>query len=95
MAALIDSGPGGLLHLIDRLGGGAAVTGPFSDGTAAPLLLGKLPFQFGRHSMVAPLLDWLAFLALALIFDFIVLIALSYLRNNTFLLINPISNSFV
>ena len=44
MAALIDSGPGGLLHLIDRLGGGAAVTGPFSDGTAAPLLLGKLLF---------------------------------------------------
>ncbi len=95
IAALIDSGPGSLLYLIHGLGGGAAVTGLLRDGAAAPLLLGKLLFQLGRHNSAAPLLDWLAFLALALIFDFIVLIALSYLRNNTFLLINPISNSFV
>ena len=95
IAALIDSGPGSLLYLIHGLGGGTADMGLLRDGATAPLLLGQLLFQLGRHNSAAPLLDWLAFLALALIFDFIVLIALSYLRNNTFLLINPISNSFV
>lgn len=75
MAALMDSGPGGLLHLIDRLGGGAAVTGLLSDGAAAPLLLGQFLFQLGRHNTADPMLDMLAVLALALIFYFIVIAA--------------------
>ena len=86
MAALIDSGLGGLLHLIHGLGDGAAVTRLLSDGAAAPPLLGQFLFQLGRHDTAGPLLDRLSVLAFALIFDFIVLIALSYLRNNTFLL---------
>lgn len=73
--ALVDSCPGGLLHLIDRLGGGAAVTGPFSDGTAAPLLLGQLFFQLGRHNPAGPLLDWLAVLAFTLILDLVAVTA--------------------
>ena len=80
IAALIDSGPGSLLYLIHGLGGGAAVTGFLRDGAAAPLLLGKLLFQLGRHNSAAPLLDRLAALVLALIFDFINLISLLYFR---------------
>lgn len=75
MAALMDSGPGGLLHLIDCLGGGAAVTGLLSDGAATPLLLGQLLFQFGRHNTADPLLDWLSVLAFALILDLVAVTA--------------------
>lgn len=71
MAALMDSGPGGLLHLIHGLGDGAAVTRLLSDGTAAPLLPGQLLFQLGRHDAAGPLLDWLTVPAFALIFDFV------------------------
>ena len=75
MAALMDGGHGGLLHLIYGLGGGAAVTGLLSDGAAAPLLLGQFLFHLGRHNTAGPLLDRLAVLALALIFDFVVFTA--------------------
>ena len=71
MAALMDGGPGGLLHLIHGLGCGAAVTGLLSDGAAAPLLLGQLLFQLGRHDTAGPLLDRLTVPAFALIFDFV------------------------
>lgn len=71
MAALMDGGPGGLLHLIYGLGGGATVTGLLSDGAAAPLLLGQLLFQLGRHDTAGPLLDRLTVPAFALIFDFV------------------------
>lgn len=75
MAALMDSGLGGLLHLIHGLGDGAAVTGLFIDGVASPLLLGQLLFHLGRHNTAGPLLDRLAVLAFALIFDFVVFTA--------------------
>lgn len=78
MAALIDSGLGGLFRLIDRLSGGAAVTGLLSDRASAPLLLGQLLFQLGRHDTAAPLLDRLAALALTLIFDLVTLAAFFY-----------------
>lgn len=80
MAALMDSRLGSLLHLIHGLGSGAAVTRLLSDGAAAPPLLGQFLFQLGRHNTAGPLLDWLAILALAVIFDFVNLISLSYLR---------------
>lgn len=75
MAALIDSGLGGLFRLIDRLGGGAAVTGLFRDGAAAPLLLDQLLFQFCRHDTAGPLLGQLAVLAFALVFDLVAVAA--------------------
>ena len=78
MAALMDGGPGGLLHLIYGLGGGAAVTGLLSDGAAAPFLLGQLLFQLGRHNAAGPLLDRFTILAFALIFDFVTLDSFSY-----------------
>lgn len=71
MAALMNGGHSGLLHLIHGLGCGAAVTGLLNDGTAAPLLLGQLLFQLGRHDTADPLLDRLTVLAFALIFDFV------------------------
>lgn len=80
--ALVDSCPGGLLHLIDRLGGGAAVTGPFSDGTAAPPLLGQFLFQLSCHDTASPMLDRLSVLALALIFDLVVATAFFYFSYN-------------
>lgn len=80
MAALINGGPGGLLHLIHGLGSGAAVMGLLSDEAAAPPLLGQLLFQLGRHNSVGPMLDRFAVLAVALIFDFIILISFSYFR---------------
>lgn len=57
MTTLMDSGPGGLLHLIDRLGGGTAVTGLLSDGATTPFLLGQFLFQLGRHDAAGPLLN--------------------------------------
>ena len=71
MTTLMDSGPGGLLHLIDRLGGGTAVTGLLSDGATTPFLLGQFLFQLGRHNSAGPLLDLLAVFALAQIFYFV------------------------
>ena len=82
VATVTDSGPGGLFHLFHRLGGGAAVTGPFSDGATAPLLLGQLLFQLGRYNSAGPLLDRLAVLALALIFYSISAVALFYFSYN-------------
>ena len=70
-ADLMDGCFGGQLHLIDRLGGAAAISGLLNDEAAAPFLLGQFLFQLGRHNPVGPLLDWLVVLALALIFDFV------------------------
>ena len=84
MAALINGGPGGLLHLIHGLGDGAAVTRLLSDGVAAPPLLGQLLFQLGCHNSAGPLLDWLVVLALALIFDYITFISLFYFGHGIF-----------
>ena len=75
MTALMNGGHSNLLHLVHGLGGGAAVAGLLSDGAAAPLLLGQLLFHLGRHNTAGPLLDRLAVLALALIFDFVVFTA--------------------
>ena len=43
-AALMNRGPGGLLHLIHGPNSGAAVAGLLSDGTAAPFLLDQCFF---------------------------------------------------
>lgn len=75
IAALMDGGHGGLLHLIHGLGSGAAVTGLLSDGAVAPLLLCQFLFQLGRHNTAGPLLDRLTVLAFALIFDFVIFTA--------------------
>jgi hypothetical protein len=83
MAALIDSGLGGLLHLIHGLGGGTADMGLLRDGATAPLLLGQLLFQLGRHDPLDLLLRWLAVLAFSLIFYFVSLVSFSYFGHFT------------
>ena len=86
MAALMNGGHSGLLHLIHGLGCGAAVTGLLNDGTAAPLLLGQLLFQLGRHDALCLLLGRSAALLFAFPFDFIRLIPFFYFGYDTSLL---------
>ena len=89
----LDSGPGGLLHLLHGLGGRAGVADRLAAGgtAGAPLLLGQLLPHFRRHHTAGLILNQPSGLALALVLDLIVWFSLlcfghgiaSFIKNRT------------
>nr|WP_325180475.1 hypothetical protein [uncultured Oscillibacter sp.] len=71
-----------MLHLLHGLGGGAGVAGCLAGGAAdTPSLLGQLLPHFRRYHAAGLFLDRPAAFALALVFDFVVSIVFSKLKN--------------